>query len=37
VSLAVCRRIAERRGGTIELDVRDDATTLVTLQLPGAS
>jgi signal transduction histidine kinase len=36
VSLTVCRRIAERRGGTISLDVRPDATTLMTLRLPGA-
>lgn len=36
LSLPVCQRIAERRGGTIRVDVRDDATTLVTLWLPPA-
>lgn len=35
VSLPICRRIAERRGGGIALEVRDDATTLVTVTLPA--
>ncbi|HEU4975467.1 MAG TPA: ATP-binding protein [Baekduia sp.] len=37
VSLTVCRRIAERRGGTLTLVTGDDATTLVTARLPAAS
>lgn len=36
VSLTVCRRIAERRGGNIELEVRPDDTTLMTVRLPAA-
>lgn len=36
VSLTVCRRIAERRGGSIDVAVRPDDTTLMTLRLPGA-
>jgi two-component system NtrC family sensor kinase len=36
VSLTVCRRIVERRGGSIALEVRPDATTHNTQRLPGA-
>jgi signal transduction histidine kinase len=36
VSLVVCRALVERAGGSIELDVRDDGATAVTIQLPAA-
>jgi signal transduction histidine kinase len=34
VSLSVCRRIVERRGGQIAMQVRDDGATIVTVELP---
>jgi signal transduction histidine kinase len=37
VSLPVCRRLVERRGGTIAMDVRDDGATVVTVELPPAA
>ena len=36
VSLPVCRRLAERAGGRIAMDVRADGATIVTVQLPVA-
>ncbi|MES1192783.1 MAG: ATP-binding protein, partial [Solirubrobacterales bacterium] len=35
VSLSVCRRIVERRGGHIAMQVRADGATIVTVELPG--
>jgi signal transduction histidine kinase len=35
VSLVVCRRIAERRGGSVALTPREDGTTMVSVTLPG--
>jgi signal transduction histidine kinase len=37
VSLAVCRRIVERRGGRIAMEVRADGATIVTVELPAAA
>jgi signal transduction histidine kinase len=38
VSLSICRRIVERRGGKIAMEVRADGATIVTVELPtGAS
>jgi signal transduction histidine kinase len=37
VSLSVCRRIVERRGGRIAMQVRADGATIVTVELPAAS
>jgi signal transduction histidine kinase len=34
VSLAVCRRLVERRGGLIAMEVRADGATIVTVELP---
>jgi signal transduction histidine kinase len=34
VSLSVCRRIVERRGGRIAMQVRGDGATIVTVELP---
>lgn len=34
VSLSVCRRIVERRGGRIAMQVRADGATIVTVELP---
>jgi signal transduction histidine kinase len=36
VSLAVCRRIVERRGGRIAMQVRADGASIVTVELPAA-
>ncbi|HMJ36857.1 MAG TPA: HAMP domain-containing sensor histidine kinase [Baekduia sp.] len=36
VSLPVCRRIVERRGGTIAMATREDGATLVTIRLASA-
>ena len=36
VSLSVCRRIVERRGGRIVMQVRADGATIVTVELPVA-
>lgn len=36
VSLSVCRRIVERRGGRIAMQVRADGATIVTVELPAA-
>jgi signal transduction histidine kinase len=36
VSLSVCRRIVERRGGHIAMQVRADGATVVTVALPAA-
>jgi signal transduction histidine kinase len=35
VSLSVCRRIVERRGGLIAMQVRADGATIVTVELPA--
>jgi signal transduction histidine kinase len=35
VSLPVCRRLVERAGGTIDLVVRSDGATIVSLELPA--
>src|SRR5699024_7121117 len=35
VSLPICRRLAERAGGTIGLSVRADGATIVTVELPA--
>ena len=37
VSLSVCRRIVERRGGHIAMQVRADGATIVTVELPAAA
>jgi signal transduction histidine kinase len=37
VSLSVCRRIVERRGGRIAMQVRADGATIVTVELPAAA
>jgi signal transduction histidine kinase len=37
VSLAVCRRIVERRGGRIAMELRADGATIVTVELPAAA
>jgi signal transduction histidine kinase len=37
VSLSVCRRIVERRGGHIAMQVRADGATIVTVALPAAT
>jgi signal transduction histidine kinase len=37
VSLSVCRRIVERRGGRIAMEVRADGATIVTVELPAAA
>ncbi len=37
VSLAVCRRIVERRGGRIAMQVRADGASIVTVGLPAAA
>ena len=36
VSLSVCRRIVERRGGRIAMQVRADGATIVTVEIPIA-
>ena len=36
VSLSVCRRIVERRGGLIAMQTRADGATIVTVELPAA-
>jgi signal transduction histidine kinase len=36
VSLSVCRRIVERRGGRIAMRVRADGATIVTVEIPAA-
>lgn len=37
VSLSVCRRIVERRGGLISMQTRADGATIVTVELPVAA
>jgi signal transduction histidine kinase len=37
VSLSICRRIVERRGGRITMRVRADGATIVTVELPAAA
>jgi signal transduction histidine kinase len=37
VSLAVCHRIVERRGGRIAMEVRADGATIVTVELPAGA
>jgi signal transduction histidine kinase len=37
VSLSICRRIVERRGGLIAMQVRADGATIVTVELPAAA
>jgi signal transduction histidine kinase len=37
VSLSVCRRIVERRGGHIAMQVRADGATIVTVELPAGA
>jgi signal transduction histidine kinase len=37
MSLPLCRRLVERRGGRIAMDVRADGATIVTIELPAAS
>jgi signal transduction histidine kinase len=36
ISLPVARRLAERAGGRIAMEVRPDGATIVTVELPGA-
>jgi signal transduction histidine kinase len=36
VSLPVCRRLVERVGGRIGMDVRSDGATVITVELPVA-
>ncbi len=35
MSLSVCRRIVERRGGLIAMQTRADGATIVTVELPA--
>jgi signal transduction histidine kinase len=36
VSLPVCRRLVERAGGRVGMDVRSDGATVITVELPAA-